>query len=168
MLQQIKGKKKKIHRNNVKKKRTSQSTEVLHNCTTGNFSSPCPEIHRAAQVWLNHTVVAPEFVWVMVIIVLCGGGFCCLVFLPCKINSQIALVGQQAWCGFYLPRTWGQRRRGKWLGQLGDRACNGTGVQSKGHSSQIGKPAWALADKSHLKAKDNPEGALELWVLSLP
>lgn len=113
-------------------------------------------------VWLDHIVVAPAFMWVMAIIVVCGDEFCCLVFLQCKINSQIALVGQQAWCGFYLPRTWGQRKREKWLGQFSSHACNGPGVQSKTHNSQMHKPTWALTDKWHLKVKDNPEGVLKL------
>lgn len=55
----------------------------------------CPEIPAAARVLLNHTVVVLGFVWVTVIIVVCGVGFCYLGFLKCKINSQIG-VGRAA------------------------------------------------------------------------
>ena len=51
----------------------------------------CPEIPTAARVLLNHIVVALAFVCVTVIIVVCGVGFCYLVFLKCKINSQIGI-----------------------------------------------------------------------------
>lgn len=78
----------------------------------------CPEIPAAARVLLNHAVVALAFVWVMVIIAVCGVGFYYLFFLNVKLTVKLALVGQRAWCGFYLPRTWGRRRRGKWLDQF--------------------------------------------------
>lgn len=57
----------------------------------GERSCACPEIPAAAQVLLSHTVVALVFVWVTVIIVLCGVGFCYLVFLECNINRQIGI-----------------------------------------------------------------------------
>lgn len=92
---------------------------------------------------------------------------CCWVLLfaffslNVKLTVELALVRQQAWCSFYLSRPLEQRRGGKCLDQFGGCAlCNGPGVQSKGHNSQIPKLAWALADKSHFKVKGNPIGAL--------
>lgn len=55
----------------------------------------CLEIPAAARVLLNHTVFALAFVWVTVIIVVCGVGVCYLVFPQCKTNSQIG-VGRAA------------------------------------------------------------------------
>ena len=49
----------------------------------------CPEIPTAAQVLLKHTVVTLAFVWVMVIVAVCGVGFYDFFFLKCKIKSQI-------------------------------------------------------------------------------
>lgn len=57
----------------------------------------CPEIATAAQVLLNHAVVVLAFVWVMVIMTVCGAGFYYFFFFPfkCKINSQIS-IGEAA------------------------------------------------------------------------
>lgn len=56
----------------------------------------CPEIATAAQALLNDAVVVLAFVWVTMIIVVCGVGFYDLLsFFKCKINSQIG-IGETA------------------------------------------------------------------------
>lgn len=68
----------------------------LQNGIAKEHSHACPEIASAAQALLSHAVVVVAFVWVTVIIIVCGVGFYYLLFfLKCKINSQIG-IGEAA------------------------------------------------------------------------
>lgn len=78
----------------VKKRLRNRKEYVreLQSSIAKEHSHACPEIASAAQALLNHTVVVLAFVWVTVIITVCGVGFYYLLFfLKCKINSQIGI-----------------------------------------------------------------------------
>lgn len=75
---------------------TCQSKRELHNCTAWRIF-PCVSRDTRCSPGLveSHCGCSLGFVWVTVIIVVCGVGFCYLGFLKCKINSQIG-VGRAA------------------------------------------------------------------------